>query len=284
MEKSFEGVKVFFTGGTSGLGREAALTLALQGAEVAVTVRNKAKGNELLTDFHNRQTHSKGNIQLLECDLSSFKSIKAAVKQFKSTHKRLDILVNNAAVWKQKFTKTSDGFEETFQVNVLAPYVLSYLLADRHENSDSAKIINTSSALHKGSIQFDDIEFKNGFNSFYAYRQSKLAIILLTRYMAQQFNSRGIGVYCFHPGLVRTELARETNFIMRNMFLFFGISAEQGAETLIYLAREDKTRLVSGEYYHKKGVGESTVESKKMDLAKRLIQHIEKMELPIILE
>ena len=218
MQKSFEKRVVFFTGGTSGLGREAVLALALNGAKVAVTVRNRAKGDELMKTFHAQQANSKGEIQLFECDLSSIKSIQTAVDQFKIAHRRLDILVNNAAVWKVKFTETADRIEEAFQVNVLAPYLFSQLLADRLEKSDHPKIINTTSYLHQGNIQFEDIEFRNSYNSFNVYKQSKLAVILLTRQLAQQFKSRGIGVYCFHPGLVRTELARETSFIMRVMF------------------------------------------------------------------
>ena len=284
MEKSFEKRVVFFTGGTSGLGREAVLALALHGAKVAVTVRNKAKGDELLKTFHATKANSKGDIQLLKCDLSSIKSIQTAVNKFKTAYKRLDILVNNAAVWKAKFTETVDRIEEAFQVNVLAPYLLSQLLADQLEKSDHAKIINTTSYLHQGNIQFEDIEFRNSYKSFNVYKQSKLAGILLTRLLAQQFNNRGIGVYCFHPGLVRTELARETSFIMRSMFWLPGMSAEKGAQTLIFLAMEDKEKLISGEYYCKKKISDSSSESNDMELAEKLVQHIEKMYLPILSE
>ncbi|MEE4284530.1 MAG: SDR family NAD(P)-dependent oxidoreductase [Mariniphaga sp.] len=284
MQKSFEKQVVFFTGGTSGLGREAVLALALNGAKVVVIARNKAKGDELLKTFHAKQANSKGEIQLIECDLSSINSIQTAVNKFKIANKRLDILVNNAAVWKVKFTETADGIEEAFQVNVLAPYLLSQLLADWLEKSDHAKIINTASYLHQGNIQFEDIEFRKNYKSFNVYKQSKLAVILLTRQLAQQFSSRGIGVYCFHPGLVRTELARETSFIMRSMFWLPGISAKKGAQTLIFLAREDKEKLVSGEYYHKMKIGKSSPQSKNMEFADRLVQHIEKMELPVLSE
>ena len=284
MDNSFEKRVVFFTGGTSGLGREAVLALALHGAKVVVTVRNKAKGDELLKTFHATKANSKGDIQLFECDLSSIKSIQTAVNKFKIAFKRLDILVNNAAVWKAKFTETVDRIEEAFQVNVLAPYLLSQLLADQLEKSDHAKIINTTSYLHQGNIQFEDIEFRNSYKSFNVYKQSKLAGILLTRQLAQQFNNRGIGVYCFHPGLVRTELARETSFIMRSMFWLPGMSAEKGAQTLIFLAMEDKEKLISGEYYCKKKISDSSPESNDMELAEKLVQYIEKMDLPILSE
>ena len=284
MDNSFEKRVVFFTGGTSGLGREAVLALALHGAKVAVTVRNKAKGEELLKTFLAKQANSKGEIKLFECDLSSIKSIQSAFNQFKIEYKRLDILVNNAAVWKAKFTETVDRIEEAFQVNVLAPYLFSQLLAGLLEKSDHAKIINTTSYLHQGNIQFEDIEFRNSYKSFDVYRQSKLAVILLTRHFAQQFSNRGIGVYCFHPGLVRTELARETSFIMRSMFWLPGMSAEKGAQTLIFLAMEDKEKLISGEYYCKKKISDSSSESNDMELAEKLVQHIEKMDLPILSE
>jgi NAD(P)-dependent dehydrogenase (short-subunit alcohol dehydrogenase family) len=150
-------------------------------------------------------------------------------------------------LWKNKFEETVDMVEETFHVNVLAPLLLSDLLVEMLSTSVDAKIIFTSSGLHQGEIQFDDIEYRKDFKGFNAYRQSKLGIILLSRLVAKKLADKNIGVYSQHPGVVKTELARESNLAMRTIFLSMGISPQKGAKTLLYLATESKENLKSGE-------------------------------------
>ena len=263
---------VFFTGGTSGLGKVAACELANRGATVVVPVRNAKKGKGLQDYFRENYSSTKGKIDVLDCNLSSFSSIINTVKQFQNEYKKLDILINNAGLWESEFVETEDKIEETFHVNVLAPLLLTEMLAELLIESGEARIIYTASGLHQGKIKFDDIEYRNNFKGFNAYRQSKLAIILLTRLIAKKLEEKNIGVYSQHPGVVKTDLARESDFLMRAIFLSMGISPAKGAKTLIYLATEPTENLKSGEYYYKNKVKKTTTESYDLMVAERLLE------------
>jgi NAD(P)-dependent dehydrogenase (short-subunit alcohol dehydrogenase family) len=267
---------IFFTGGTSGLGKVAACELANLGATVVVTVRNIEKGRILLNYFQEKYKSPKGGFDLLDCNLSSFLSIQQAVLAFQKKYDRLDMLINNAGLWKNQYQETKDAVEETFHVNFLAPLLLTELLAEMLTKSKNARIIFTSSGLHQGKIQLEDIEYRKNFKGFNAYRQSKLAIILLTRLLAEKLSDKYIGVYSQHPGVVKTDLAWESNRAMRTIFLSMGISPQKGSKTLLYLATEPKAYLKSGEYYYKNKVTQTTPESYDMEMAEKLVEHSNK--------
>jgi NAD(P)-dependent dehydrogenase (short-subunit alcohol dehydrogenase family) len=273
---------VFFTGGTSGIGIHAACDLAYRGANLYATVRDERKGQKLLSHFEKKYSNPKGKIELIPCDLKSFTSVKSAIENFKKSCDKLDYLINNAGTWKERFERTEDSIEETFQVNVLSPYLLMEAFTDLLEKSNDARIINTASSLHQGNIRFEDIEYERGFKGFNVYRQSKLAIILLTRLFANKLNEKNIGVYCFNPGLARTDLAREAHWIKRYVFLILGMPARKAAETLIHLSTEPKKNIISGEYYFKEKVADSTQMSKNLDIALKLEKEIGKFRTEAI--
>lgn len=172
---------VVFTGATSGLGKVAALKTAQLGARVIALVRDMTKGESLMKDFDQLEATNKGSIELINCDLSSIKSIIDACKRVTNKYETIDILVNNAGTWNYSFSVTEDGIENTLQVNLLAPVLIIKLLLPLVQNSDERKIITTASGLHQGNIYFKDIEYRTSFSGFKAYRQSKLGVILLTR-------------------------------------------------------------------------------------------------------
>jgi len=264
------GKTILITGATSGIGKEAALELARQGNRVIFTARNTDTAEKIKADFDKENIAGKGSIEFIFCSLSSFESVKKACNHFLETNDHLDILINNAGIWNFEFKQSRNKIEEILHVNVLSPALLKALLLPALAKSTDARIIQTASGLHFGTIDFDDIEGRKKFSGFNAYRQSKLAVILLTRCWAKALKDKQIGVYALHPGLVNTRLGRNAGWFANLFFRMFGISAKKGAKTIIYLATEPKDNLVSGEYYTKEKVKRITKESNNFALAQRV--------------
>ncbi|HAQ38214.1 MAG TPA: hypothetical protein DCX89_01840 [Saprospirales bacterium] len=261
---------ILITGATSGIGKEAALELARQGNEVIFTTRNIETAEAIKAEFDAQKKDDHGSLDFIFCNLSSFESVVKACNSFLETHHQLDILINNAGVWNFEPKVSINKIEETFHVNVLSPSLLKSLLLPAMEKSGDARIIQTASALHYGNIDFDNMEGKKKFSGFNAYRQSKLSIILLTRWWAKSLQEKQIGVYALHPGLVNTKLGRNAGWFANLFFKFIGISPKKGAQTIIFLSSESQKDLISGEYYTKNKVKKITGESYDLATAERL--------------
>jgi NAD(P)-dependent dehydrogenase (short-subunit alcohol dehydrogenase family) len=269
---------ILFTGGTSGLGRAAVKQLAVNGATVLLTNRDTAKGQKFIEEVVNENPGLKGSIELITCDFNSLESVKQACGNIKERVSKLDALVNNAGTWNFEFTETEDGIENTFQVNLLVPALLIYELKELLQKSESPKVINTASALHQGGLNIDDLEFREKFSGFKAYRQSKLGIILLTRLYQKKFEHLGISFYSQHPGLVNTGLVRKGGWVAKQFFKIFGKSPRKGAKTLLHLLETPSTELKGGEYYKNcKASKTSTSASHSIELAVMLDNACRKM-------
>jgi NAD(P)-dependent dehydrogenase (short-subunit alcohol dehydrogenase family) len=259
---------VLITGATSGLGKETALGLAKLGATIVFTTRDDLKGErtkEELTSVTNNE-----NIHMLKCDLASFESIKNCCKEFKSKYDKLHVLINNAGVWDFKRRESKDGIENIFATNYLAPFLMTHLLLDLLKKSNPSRIINVTSGMHYGTINFDDIEFKEKFTGAKAYRQSKLGLIIYSRLLARKLERDGVTVNCVQPGMNKTNLGRDAGGFSRLIFKMMGAHPKIGAETSIYLASSPEVQNITGEYFVKKEIKKSSKNSYDMDLAKKL--------------
>lgn len=266
---------VLITGATSGIGKAAALQLAADGAVVIATSRNKRKSADLLDDYRNGFPNGKGRIELVDCDLNSFDSITMACEEIAESYHHLDVIVNNAGLMNFEFKESKNGIEETLQVNLLAPMLISHLLIPCLNGVLEPKIIFTTSGLHQGVIDLEDLEWRNKkYVGFKCYRQSKLGVILMTRLLAQKLDEKEIAVFTQHPGLVNTELSRSAGALSKMIFNWMGTTPEKGAETLLYLVNTPNDELVSGEYYTKNHVARITKESYDLEMAEKLLDLI----------
>ncbi|WP_180954242.1 SDR family NAD(P)-dependent oxidoreductase [Bacillus sp. M6-12] len=135
------------TGGNSGIGKATAIELAKKGATIFLLCRNEERGKKTIQDI----IEETGNTQvdLILADLSSQRSVKQAADQFKKKYNKLDVLINNAAVFLAKRSETEDGIETTFATNYLSQFILSHLLLESLEASGEGRIINVASQAQR---------------------------------------------------------------------------------------------------------------------------------------
>ncbi len=267
------------TGANSGIGRAMSLALAKMGATLVMVCRDARKGDEALNAVRTESKNS--SVTLMFADLSSLHSVRNLVEEFKEKYQKLHVLINNAGVYLAKCSITEDGIERTFATNHLGPFLLTNLLLPVIKASAPARIINVSSSAHlRASMNFDDLEGEKHYNGFNAYSLSKLENILFTYELARKLEGSGVTVNCFHPGVVRTNLGRDSTGLLPLFFRAmraFLLSPEQGAETGVYLAASKEVENVTGKYFAKKRVTKSSSESYDEDKARKLWKISEKL-------
>jgi NAD(P)-dependent dehydrogenase (short-subunit alcohol dehydrogenase family) len=256
------------TGATSGIGKETARALAAAGATLILPVHTMSRGEIAKTDII--ETAKNENIDIIECDLASLESVSRFCEVFKQNHDGLHVLINDAGIWNRKRTNSKDGIEETFAINFLAPFLMTNNLLGMIKRSAPARIINLTSDLSGGIVDFDDIEGKNKFRSMNAYRQSKLEMILFTRELARRLEGTGVTANCLMPGFVRTGLFRNASIFTRGFIKLMTSSPQKGARTPIYLATSPDVSKISGECFKKSRIVETSEYSRSEEPARRL--------------
>lgn len=156
-----------------------------------------------------------------------------------------------------------------FATNHLGPFLLTNLLLDIiPENS---RIVNVSSGVHsQAHINFDDIGLSKEYSGYQAYGQSKLANILFTKLLAEKLKDKNITVNCLHPGVVHTGIFKKMSKITVGMMRPIMITPKKGAQTSVYLATSDEVTNISGAYFAKEKLVNSSPASCDMELAKKL--------------
>lgn len=258
------------TGATSGIGKEVALDLASKGEKVLVLARRSAKAEDLVSACDRRLPNCPGSIEVIPGDLSSLRSVEEACDIVLKSQDRLDMLIHNAGIMNFKFVESSDGIEETLQVNLLSMVFMINKLKPLLLKSNDPRILCTASGLHQGTINFSDPEFRQGYSALAAYRQSKLGMILTCRYLAKELEQENITICSTHPGVVRTSLARTAPGWAKLVFWMMGKSPAAGAKTLLHTCHTPTDQLVSGEYYANSVVKKITPESYGMEAAAKL--------------
>jgi NAD(P)-dependent dehydrogenase (short-subunit alcohol dehydrogenase family) len=250
-----EGRTCLVTGANSGMGKETALALAQMKAHVVMVCRDKAKGENARREISKKTGNDSG--ELLLCDLSALENVRRLGAEVVSRYSKLHVLVNNAGLF--TFTgRTKDGFETTFEVNYLAPFLLTNLLLPLLRSSAPSRIVNVSSVAHfRGHIDLPAIEKKDTPSGWAAYGTSKLALVMFTYELARRLQGTGVTANCLHPGGVATGIWRMPTALTRP----FMKSAKEGAQTAIYLASSPEVEGVSGKYFENKVAKNSSDES-----------------------
>ncbi|MEN3335145.1 MAG: retinol dehydrogenase 12 [Blastocatellia bacterium] len=257
------------TGANSGLGKVTALELARMKARVVMVCRDRAKGEAALAEI--KEASANDQIELMFCDLSSQADIRRFADEFKATHPRLDVLINNAGVYLRKRTMTVNKLEATFAVNHLGYFLLTNLLLDLLKRSAPSRIVNVASGAHaSGHINFDDLQGEKSYSGVKAYCHSKLANILFTRELAQRLAGTQVTANCLHPGAVATGIFRSLPKPIEALIKLVTMSPEKGAQTTIYLASSPAVEQVTGKYFVRSAEAQPSAEAQDSEIAHRL--------------
>ena len=238
------------TGANSGIGKAAALTLARFGAEVILVCRDSARGEAARAEIAAAAAAAPPRLEI--ADLSSMTEVRDLAGRLGALG-RLDVLINNAGLVLGERRTSADGFEYTFAVNHLAPFLLTNLLREQLAASAPARVITVSSAAHRGArLNLDDLQLAGHFNGWRAYSNSKLANILFTTELAGRLTGTGVTANCLHPGTVNTGFGRDGSRLLRfglDLGRRFLRTAGQGADTVVYLASSPDVAGATGGYY-----------------------------------
>ena len=265
---------VVVTGANAGIGKATAAALADMGAAVILACRNKERGEAALAELSCKPER---DLTLMRIDLSDLDSVRAFAAEFAQKYDHLDVLVNNAGILGRKRVETKQGFEASFGVNYLGHFLLTLLLLPLLQKAEQGRIVMMSSMAHAWTdVRFDDLNFTHGYNRFLAYGHSKLCNLLFTRALADKLRQKGspVTINAVHPGIVATDIVvnRKTGafrWVAALMRLFF-TSAEEGAETSVYLAASPKAAAISGEYFYRCHIEPSSLASRNLVSAYRL--------------
>jgi NAD(P)-dependent dehydrogenase (short-subunit alcohol dehydrogenase family) len=259
------------TGASSGIGLYTALGLARAGMRVIMTGRDRGR-----TEAARRFVagHAVGaHIDTALADFASLAAVRRLAGGILSGHERIDVLVNNAGLFSPNFRLSADGYEITFAVNHLAPFLLTNLLRARLEESAPARIVTVASRAHRGQrIDLAAITGPGDWSMTKAYGRSKLCNILFTREVARRLDGTGVVAACLHPGVVATGIGQRGGIVELGWRLMkpFMISPEKGAETSLFLATTPDPMPFNGAYVVGRSVERPDPAAHDDGLARRL--------------
>lgn len=260
---------IVITGASDGIGAAAARTLKARGHNVVVVGRDPVKTKAIATEI---------SAPFEIADFADLDQVAKLAESLNSKYENIDVLANNAGVMFGTFAKTADGFERTFQVNHLAPFLLTHLLHDKLI-ANKATVINTSSMtnLMWGELDLTDLNNENNYDEKRAYGTAKLCNILFTKEFDRRYRSTGINAVAFHPGVASTNFASDPASAFHKIYHSDGkptmamITPEAGADQLIWIAEGIAgTDWKQGEYYDLRKPGATHEQATDTELAKEL--------------
>jgi|SRR5690554_2406136 len=253
---------VLITGATQGIGKETAIGLAKQGHNIVLNGRNKTKLEYVCEEIKSISGNS--DIDTIVADLSLLVETKRMTDEFISRYDKLDILINNAGVFpNSKRETTAEGLEKSMAINLFSPFLIMQAMKPVLLKSDSARILNVSSAMHKygGRPDFSDMQFERNYSPIRVYGLTKLYLIWISQLLSKMLKQRGVNnvtVNSLHPGNIDTNFGQDAfrSVLVKQAFKvskkFMGNPAD-AAKTIVYLATSPDVKNVSGEYFNKKG-------------------------------
>jgi NAD(P)-dependent dehydrogenase (short-subunit alcohol dehydrogenase family) len=269
MSESVDQRVVVVTGSSGGIGAAAARLLSHQGDRVVVVGRSPDRTYAVAAELG-----AEGHVT----DFARLGQVRELAATLERRYPRIDVLINNAGLIAAGHrTVTADGHELTFQVNHLAPFLLTALLRGPL-SAARARVITTSSragTVRTATVDLADLDMSDGYDSLRAYQASKLANVLFTRELARRWRHLGVSAAAMHPGMVRSQWGRRGPLAVRavmNSPLRLALrSPERGADTIVWLATSvpDQDWRSGGYYAGRKSARPSPL-ADDPELAKRL--------------
>jgi NAD(P)-dependent dehydrogenase (short-subunit alcohol dehydrogenase family) len=267
---------ILITGATRGIGQAAAVELAKQGHEVALVGREA----ERVAETAGKARGAGGDAAVHEhvADLSSMDEVRRLAAEALEAYPRIDVLANNAGALFGGRKETVDGFERTFALNHLAPFLLTSLLLERLAADGGARVVTTASDAHSGGlVDLDDLQTeRRAYRAMTVYGTTKLENILFTRELAKRAPA-GVTATCFHPGVVRTGFGNDSAIwrVLTTIGAPFMRSPAKGARSLVWLATSDEAKALNGVYVADEQVRSPNAQAQDDDLAEALWERSE---------
>lgn len=243
---------ILITGASDGIGRETARILAAKGARLILHGRNPEKLGQVIAQIREES----GNDKLVPVltDFSSMEEVRRMGVTLLQSEKRLDVLINNAGLMTSRHQQSVDGYELTFAVNYLAPFLLTNLLRPLLTGSAPARVVNLSSIGHYlVSPQLKGLPNPKLYWGWVAYCRSKGYLILFTRALAERTHKDGVTVNCVHPGVITSTKLIGWSWLK-------AVDLHEGAEAVVNLAINPQVEQVTGQYFSRKRLAKPRAE------------------------
>ena len=239
------------TGADGGMGTEITRAVAMAGYHVIMlcytAFRCEERRSQLILDTKNE------DIEVMQVDLSSMENIVEVAKRIIEKETSIDLLMNNAGTMCTHFIQTDEGFEHTVAVNYLAPFLLTrLLLPGMHKGTRIVSMVSCTYAIGKIGPHFFTHGKEGSFWRIPIYSNTKLALWLFTRKLAEMLKDKGITVNAADPGIVSTNIiSMDMWFDPLTDILFrpFIRTPRQGADTAIRLLLAPELEGVTGQMF-----------------------------------
>jgi len=249
ISERLEGRTAVVTGATSGLGRVVASQLAALGARVILVGRSREKLDRALAEISEESGNN--NVAAEQADLSLMSEVRKLAARLLEQEKELHVLVNNAAVLPAEKTMTAEGLETAFATNLLSPWLLTRLLVPRLEASAPARIVNVSSGgMYLSGVDVEKLLDHSGpYDGSRSYARAKRGLMILTETWAEELAGSGVVVNAMHPGWADTPGVQDSLPAFHRLTRPVLRTAEQGADTIVWLAAATEAGQVSGKFW-----------------------------------
>jgi len=273
--KSSADLRAVVTGANSGVGRSAAELLAAAGASVIMVCRSEERGRAALEAAWNKSSDSR--VRLEVADLSSLSSVRELASRLRDRAGPIDVLVNNAGLYKARREMTEDGFEMTMAVNHLGHFVLTHQLLEQLAEA-GGRVISVSSDGHRSGdlrrARLEDIlTGRVPFKGLQAYADSKLANVLFAFELSRRLSQPGVTSVALHPGVLATRIWNQNLdplSLMMRLFKPFMKRPLTGGRAVCRLAVECSADAVDGRYFHVEKESTAADQAYDQELAEEL--------------
>lgn len=259
---------ILITGSTDGIGKEAAIKLVEMGVHVIIHGRDQKKAEMIMKEIE--KTTNLHNMSMVYADLASVDQIITMVDDIYKKFDRLDVLINNAGIYRPQRQLSHDGLEETFAVNYIAPYILTNRLVKLLKKTSSSRIVNVVSEVQSNQLDFNNLQFETAYTGVKAYARSKTCLVMFTYLLAEKLKKYNITVNCLHPGVINTK-------VLDAAMGMVGAPVSVGADTLVHAATSSKLDGITGKFLDIKRIQPSKDITYDKELQEKLWQITEKL-------
>jgi NAD(P)-dependent dehydrogenase (short-subunit alcohol dehydrogenase family) len=250
MSTDISGKHIVLTGASSGLGYSAAVSLLEAGADLTLIIRDKTKIESMQASLEQATGRCASAVEL--ADLSLLSDVRALADKLHAQAKPIDVLINNAGALFNDFAETQEGIERSVALLLLSPWKLTELLLPLMTGHDAtARVINVvSGGMYTQKLKLNQLMMEaEHYKGSVAYARAKRALTVLTELWSEQWREDNIVVNSMHPGWADTPGVQSALPGFRRLTQRVLRSAEEGADTIVWLARASEAGLVSGKLF-----------------------------------